>query len=103
MSSLDNVSVLKKSNVYFDGKCVSHTVHCADGSRKTVGVIFPSVLTFNTGAPEQMEIVAGRCRVRLAGAPDWQEYVGGSAFAVPGNSSFDIEVTDTVDYVCHFG
>lgn len=103
MSSLDNVSVLKKSNVYFDGKCVSHTVHCADGSRKTVGVIFPSALTFSTGAPERMEIVGGRCRIRLAGAQDWQEYGGGGAFEVPGNSSFDIEVIDTVDYVCHFG
>ena len=24
--SFENVSVLKKANVYFDGKCVSHTV-----------------------------------------------------------------------------
>ena len=64
MSQFDNVSVIKKSNIYFDGKCVSHTVMFADGSRKTIGVIFPSTLTFNTGAPERMEIVGGRCRVR---------------------------------------
>ena len=30
----DGVSVDKKANVYFDGRCVSHTVHLADGSRK---------------------------------------------------------------------
>jgi uncharacterized protein YaiE (UPF0345 family) len=58
MSQFDNVSVVKKSNVYFDGKCVSHTVIVADGTRKTVGVIFPSTLAFNTGAPEIMEVLA---------------------------------------------
>ena len=47
----DGISVIKKANVYFDGKCVSHTVLFADGSRKSVGVIFPSKLTFNTAAP----------------------------------------------------
>ena len=30
----DNVTVQKKANVYFDGKCVSHTVALPDGSRK---------------------------------------------------------------------
>ena len=35
MSKFDNVSVVKKANVYFDGKCVSHTVNFADGSRKS--------------------------------------------------------------------
>ncbi|WP_295997407.1 pyrimidine/purine nucleoside phosphorylase [Rugamonas sp.] len=101
-TQLDNVSVVKKSNLYFDGKCVSHTVLFADGSKKTVGVIFPSALTFNTGAPEIMEVVAGKCKVRLAGATDWQEYQGGQRFEVPGNSHFDIETVETLDYVCHF-
>ncbi|MCC6708181.1 MAG: pyrimidine/purine nucleoside phosphorylase [Gammaproteobacteria bacterium] len=103
MSQFDNVSVVKKANVYFDGKCVSHTVVLADGTRKSVGVILPATLTFNTGAPEVMELLGGRCRVRLAGEAAWQEYAGGSSFSVPGNSSFDIEVSEAVDYVCHFG
>lgn len=103
MSQIDNVSVVKKSNIYFDGKCVSHTVLLEDGSKKTVGVVFPSSLSFNTGAPERMEIVAGRCRVRLEGQTDWQAYTAGSEFHVPGNSKFDIEVAETIDYVCHFG
>jgi uncharacterized protein YaiE (UPF0345 family) len=103
MSTLENVTVSTKSNIYFDGKCVSHTVMLADGSKKTVGVIFPSSLTFNTGAPEIMEIVAGECRVRPAGASEWQVYRGGQRFQVGANSSFDIETVETVDYVCHFG
>lgn len=102
MSQFDNVSVVKKSNVYFDGKCVSHTVLFADGSRKTVGVIFPSSLTFGTGAPEIMEVVGGRCRVRLDGETTWNEYAAGQSFSVPGNSRFDIETLELLDYVCHF-
>ncbi|MEC8138825.1 MAG: pyrimidine/purine nucleoside phosphorylase, partial [Pseudomonadota bacterium] len=36
MSQFDNVSVLKKANVYFDGKVSSRTVVFADGSTKTL-------------------------------------------------------------------
>lgn len=102
MPQFDNVSIVKKANVYFDGKCVSHTVLFPDGSRKTVGVIFPSTLTFNTAAPEIMEINAGACRIRLAGEKEWTPYGAGESFQVPGDSRFDIEVTEMLDYVCHF-
>ena len=103
MSQFDNVSVVKKANVYFDGRCVSHTVLFPDGSRKTLGVIFPSTLTFTTRAPERMELTGGRCRVRLAGETTWREYGAGDNFEVPGNTAFDIEALEPVDYVCHFG
>lgn len=99
---LDGVAVMTAANVYFDGKCVSHTVVTSDGQRKSVGVILPSRLTFTTGAPEVMELVAGRCRVTLAGATSAQEYAGGQSFPVPGNSSFEIETVETLHYICHF-
>ena len=102
MSQLQNVSVDKGANIYFDGLCVSHTVTTAEGERKSVGVIFPATLTFGTEAPEVMELVAGRCRVKLPGSDDWQEFAGGEQFSVPGNSNFEIEVTETLQYVCHF-
>ena len=101
-TQLDNVSVVKKSNIYFDGKCVSHNVILADGTKKSVGVIFASSLRFNTGAPETMEIVGGLCKVRLADATEWHSYGAGQQFKILGNSYFDIETVETVDYVCHF-
>ena len=102
MSQFDQSSVVKKANVYFEGKCVSHTVILADGTRKSVGVILPATLTFNTGAAEIMETVAGSCRYRLQGA-DWATAATGEQFAVPANSSFDIEVSgEPYHYVCHF-
>lgn len=102
MSQFDQVSVLKKSNVYFDGKCVSHTVVFKDGTRKTVGVILPSSLTFNTGSPEKMEIISGACRVRLKDTAEWSTYSAGESFDVPGQSGFEIATDDVLDYVCHF-
>lgn len=102
MSQFDNVSVKKAANIYFDGKCISHTVLFADGTKKTVGVIFPSKLTFNTAAPEVMELNAGACKIKIAGQSEWKTYRAGEKFSVPGNTSFDIETLEMLDYVCHF-
>lgn len=102
MAQFDNVSVKKKANVYFDGKCVSHTVLLPNGTRSTIGVIFPSTLTFNTVAPELMEINLGVCKVKLQGESEWKTYQAGEKFTVPGNSSFEIETLEMLDYVCHF-
>ena len=102
-NQFDQVSVVKKANIFFDGKCISHTVLFADGTRKTVGVILPSSLTFNTAAPEVMEITAGTCRVQLACDGEWKTYEGGQSFSVPASSRFDIEAQEPVHYVCHFG
>ena len=101
--TIDGVAVTTKANVYFDGKCVSHGITLADGSRKSVGVILPASLTFNTGAPEIMECVAGACDYRLAGSNQWVQSGAGQKFSVPGNSNFEIRVADAYHYICHFG
>jgi len=103
---IDNVSVTTQASVYFDGKCVSHGITFADGTKKSVGVILPASLTFNTGVPEVMECVAGACDYRLAGTDAWLTCVAGEQFSVPGQSSFDIRVADGFEayhYICHFG
>ena len=101
--TLAGVSVTTRANVYFDGKCVSHTVAFADGTKKSVGVILPATLTFNTGAPEVMECVAGACEYKLAGSSEWVKSSAGQTFSVPGNSSFEIRVFEAYHYICHFG
>lgn len=103
MDTFDHVSVVKKGNVYFDGKCVSHAVILEDGTKITLGVILPSTLKFNTGTPERMVITSGKCRVRLADTTEWITYATGEEFSIVGNSYFDIEVVETVDYVCYYG
>jgi uncharacterized protein YaiE (UPF0345 family) len=99
---INNVSVNPQANVYFDGKCVSHSITLADGSKKSVGVILPATLTFNTGAPEIMECVAGSCEYKLDGASAWVKSAAGESFNVPGNSKFEIRVSEAYHYICHF-
>ena len=96
-------SVTTQANVYFDGKCVSHSVTLADGTKKSVGVVLPANLTFNTGAPEIMECVSGACEYKLAGSNEWRKSGPGERFSVPGNSSFEIRVAQAYHYICHFG
>jgi uncharacterized protein YaiE (UPF0345 family) len=100
---IDNISVTTQASVYFDGKCVSHGITFADGTKKSVGVVLPANLTFNTGAPEIMECVAGSCEYKLKGSDAWVKSSPGDKFSVPGNSSFDIRVTEPYHYICHFG
>jgi uncharacterized protein YaiE (UPF0345 family) len=100
---IDHVSITTQANVFFDGKCISHAITLADGTKKSVGVILPATLTFNTGAPEVMECVAGSCEYKLDGSQAWIKSSAGGKFIVPGNSKFDIRVTEPYHYICHFG
>jgi hypothetical protein len=105
-SKIENISVTTKANVYFDGKCVSHGITFPDGTKKSVGVILPATLTFNTGAPEIMECVAGSCEYKLDASDVWVKSSEGEQFSVPGNAKFQIRVTEGFDayhYICHFG
>src|SRR5690606_10217852 len=100
----DNVTAVCKANVYFDGGVVSHSIVFPDGMKKTLGLIRPGSYNFNTDAPEIMAITAGACRVKLQGESAWKTYGEGTAFSVPGKSSFDIVVDSGIaQYICSFG
>jgi purine/pyrimidine-nucleoside phosphorylase len=99
----EQVSVVCKANIYFDGKVVSHTILCSDGSKKTIGLIYPGTFRFDTGVAERMAIIAGSCRARIAGASAWSDYPAGSAFSIGANSWFEITVDSGIaEYVCSF-
>jgi purine/pyrimidine-nucleoside phosphorylase len=72
---------------------VSHTILFPDGSKKTLGLIYPGDFHFGTGKAERMEIVAGDCVVKLDGSEAKASYTGGECFDVPANSGFDISVS----------
>jgi len=100
--SYQNVEVKKKANVYHDGKVTSRTIVTSTGEMKTLGVMLPGVYRFSTQAPEVMDVTQGSCRVKLADEQTWKEYQAGQSFHVPGNSHFEIDVVNLLDYVCHF-
>lgn len=102
-TQFSNVTAHTKANVYFDGRVVSHTLILADGSRKTLGLIYPGRFHFGTELAEIMEIVAGSCTVKLDGQTTTQAYAAGQRFEIPGKSGFDIEVAGGIcEYICSF-
>ena len=102
MSQFDNVSIIKKAKLYFDGKVSSRTVLFADGSRKTLGMMNPGDYTFGTEEAEVMEILGGEVEVLLPGSSGWQTFAEGQTFDVPAKSRFDIKVKALTDYCCSY-
>lgn len=102
-SEFPGVTAIAKANVYFDGKVVSHSIVFADGSKKTLGLIYPGDFHFGTEKAECMEIVAGDCVVKLDGSDKETAYTGGQYFEVPANNGFDIAVSGGIcEYICSF-
>ena len=102
MSEFKGVTVVKKANIYFDGKVTSRTVIFADGSKKTLGIMLPGDYEFNTGKKELMEIMSGEMEVLLPGEDAWRNISGGQSFEVSGNAKFKLRVKALSDYCCSF-
>jgi purine/pyrimidine-nucleoside phosphorylase len=102
MSEFKNVSVVKKANVYFDGKVTSRTLLFPNGSKKTLGIMLPGEYEFSTADKEIMEILAGDLEVLLPGEAGWKTIRGGEAFEVAAQSKFSLKVRSLTDYCCSF-
>ena len=100
---ISGVTAVTKANVYFNGGVVSHSLILPDGSKKTLGLIYPGKYHFNTDKPEKMEIVAGECAVKIDGQSAAMNYAAGRIFELPGQSGFEIEVrVGLCEYICTF-
>jgi uncharacterized protein YaiE (UPF0345 family) len=103
MNEFKNVTVIKKANVYSDGKVTSRTVLFADGTKKTLGIMLPGEYTFGTDTKELMEILAGELTVLLPGETTWKTIRGGESFEVSANVKFSLKVATLTDYCCSYG
>ena len=102
MSEFKNVTVVKKANIYFDGKVTSRTVIFPDGTKKTLGIMMPGEYEFGTDDKEIMEIMAGELDVLLPGKEEWQKISGGETFEVPAKSKFGLKIKTITDYCCSY-
>ena len=102
MSGFKNVTVIKKANVYFDGKVTSRTIIFPDSSRKTLGIMLPGKYEFGTESKEIMEIIAGDLEILLPEAKGWKTIKAGDSFEVPAQSKFSLNVKSITDYCCSY-
>ena len=99
MSEIKNATITKAANVYYDGKVTSRTIHLSDGSRQSLGIMFPGEYTFNTNEAEIMEMLSGELDIKLPGE-EWKTLKTPETFNVAANSSFDLKIKTLTDYCC---
>ncbi|HWP96003.1 MAG TPA: pyrimidine/purine nucleoside phosphorylase [Syntrophomonadaceae bacterium] len=102
MNEFKNVTIIKKANMYFDGKVTSRTVLFENGEKKTLGIMLPGEYEFGTSAKEIMEIIQGNLEVKLPGIDEWRNFTNGESFEVSSNSKFNLVVKETTDYCCSY-
>jgi len=102
MDNFENVTIVKKANIYFDGGVTSRTVQFPDGSVKTLGMMQPGEYSFNTDKKEIMDILFGEVEVLLPDEKEWQRFSAGETFEVKANASFQIKALSLTDYCCSF-
>jgi uncharacterized protein YaiE (UPF0345 family) len=102
MDRFENVTVIKKANIYFDGKVTSRTVLFPDGTKKTLGIMLPGEYEFGTADKELMEVLGGNLKVLLPGKTEWEIYREGQTFEVPASSTFKLIVETATDYCCSY-
>lgn len=102
MNTFNNVTVVKKANIYFGGKVTSRTIQFDNGEKKTLGILMPGDYEFGTAEKELMEILSGRLEYMLDGSESWNTVVEGQTFEVPANSKFKLKVAELTDYCCSY-
>jgi uncharacterized protein YaiE (UPF0345 family) len=102
MDRFEKVTVVKKANVYYDGKVTSRTVLFEDGAKKTLGIMMPGEYEFGTADREIMEVLGGSMDVLLPGSATWTTFGAGQSYEVPANSKFRLKVREVADYCCSY-
>jgi uncharacterized protein YaiE (UPF0345 family) len=102
MEKFEKITIVKKANIYFDGRVSSRTVLFDNGERKTLGIMLPGDYEFSTDSGEVIEILGGKVSVLLPGETTWRNFISGEQFDVPAHSCFKLQVQDVVDYCCSY-
>ena len=101
MSTIDNATIVKAANIYYDGKVTSRTINLSDGTTQSLGIMMPGEYTFNTNEAEIMEMLSGDLEIKLPGQ-EWKTLSTPETFNVPANSSFDLKIRTVTDYCCSY-
>ena len=98
---IENATIVKKANIYYDGKVTSRTVELDNGNIQYLGIMLPGEYTFGTNEAEIMEILSGELDIKLPNE-EWKTLHTPETFNVPANSSFDLKIKTVTDYCCSY-
>ena len=101
MSTIDNVTIVKAANIYYDGKVTSRTINLSDGTTQSLGIMMAGEYTFDTNEAEIMEMLSGDLEIKLPGQ-EWKTLSTPETFNVPANTSFDLKIRTVTDYCCSY-
>lgn len=99
---LQNIDVLAKANVYFDGRVTSHTCYRTDGSRFTLGIITAGSYTFNVGDREVVRLISGEVEVKRPCDTDWASFQAPQTFEIQADCDYDIRTYNVAEYICDY-
>jgi len=102
MTTLQNITLTKEANIYYDGKVTSRSIILVDGSVQSLGIMLPGEYTFSTDKAEIMEMMSGELEIRLPGENTFKTLSTPETFNVPANSSFDLKIKTVTDYCCSY-
>ena len=97
-----NVTVVKKANIYFGGNVTSRSVLFADGTKKTLGIMMPGEYEFGTSTKEVMKIISGNLKVKLPNAENFVIFSAGDIFEVASHVKFSVIAEEEVAYICKY-
>jgi len=98
----ENMTVLPKANIYFEGRVVSHTAYDPSGNKFTFGVIMPGSYEFDVESKEVIDYTAGSAKLLIPGNCEWIFVKAGDRVTIPENCKFKIISEDITEYVCAY-
>ena len=99
---MKNVTVMTKTNIYWDGKVTSRTGYRNDGSKFTLGIITAGTYTFDVGDKEIVSLISGEAEIILPGQTQWQKVKTPEVFEVPADSQYKIRTCGVTEYLCDY-
>ena len=103
MERFENVSLVTKANVYFDGRITSRTFYTKDGERKTLGIVMPGEYTIEVGDEERIDVTGGLLEVQtVEDKGGWRKVGPGETVTVPAKTTFTMRTYVVSDYACSY-
>lgn len=100
---LEHVTVVTKAGRYCEDRVLVHTFYRPDGSRFSLGIMLPGLFSFDIREQECLNLISGQAEFLLPGETQWKTVTAPESVVIRANSSCQIRVSETFEYLCNYG